>query len=156
MMVLKRYLKIVTVTALMLIFTACGGSSSSSDKQDGPVEVTQEEFQTSTYISKGNFDEVASFAYKRVTDPAFTQYAMEVSLPGSDDSEIAKLSAYNIRAISTSEGLKKIIIQNHVNTLEVKIVDEERVNILLRANSFTVDRKMSLAELSTTWSEEQI
>lgn len=154
MMVLKRYLTIVAIVVSMIMFTACGGGSSSSDKKEGPVAVTQQDLQTSTYIYKGNFVEVASHAYKRVMDESFTQSDMEVFLPGDDASERITPSLYNIRAISTENGLQKIIVQNHLNTLEVKIVDKENVNILLKSQSFTVDRKMPLDDLVAVLSEE--
>ncbi len=154
MMVLKRYFKVVATAVFILMFTACGGGSSSSDKKEGPVEVTQQDFQTSTYIYKGNFVEVASHAYKRVTDESFTRSDMIVSLPGDETSELITPSLYNIRAISTENGLRKIIVQNHLNTLEVKMVDKENVNILLKSQSFTVDRKMPLDDLVAVLSEE--
>ncbi len=104
--------------------------------------------QASTYINKGNFVEVASFAYKRSKDAIFTQNVKEVVLPGSQTSQLAQASMYDIRTISSGEIVQKVVMQNHENRLEVKIVNGDYVNIVLQAKSFTVDHKMTLAEFT--------
>ncbi len=131
--------------ASVILFAGCGGGASSTT-QNEPLQITQKNLRASTYINKGNFVEIASFAYKRVTDPNFTQEALAVSLPGS---ELIEPSTYNISAIESHDELKKIIVQNHLNKLEIKLLDDNRVNILLQGANFTIDRKMALADFIT-------
>ncbi len=130
----------LTLTSALL-FIGCGGSSKSEIE---PVQTVEKTTRISTYISKGNFVDVASFAYRKATDPSFAKYAMNIMLPGNDTSEIATPSTYDVTAITADNKLKKVVIQNYINTLEVKIVDGNRVNILLKDSEFTVDEVMSL------------
>ena len=130
--------------ASAILFAGCGGGDTGlSSAQNEPLEITQKNLRASTYISKGNFVEVASFAYKKVTDSSFTQESLDVSLPGG---ELIEPSSYSISAIEDHEAVQKIIVQNHLNRLEIKLMDENRVNILLQGTNFTIDRKMALAD----------
>lgn len=128
--------------ASAILFFGCGGGGSSTTQNEAP-QITQKNLRASTYINKGNFVEVASFAYKRATDPSFTQDRLDVALPGGKRVEP---SVYSISTITTQDQLKKIVIQNHLNRLEVKLLDGNRVNILLQGTNFTIDRKMALAD----------
>lgn len=132
-----RLLSLVFIVAIA--FVGCGGDASTNQNSD-----IQKNLRTSTYINKGNFVEVASYAYKRVTDSSFTQETKGVSLPGNE--KIAELSTYNITSIEDEDKLQKIIVQNHLNRLEVKLLEGDRVNILLQGSNFTMDRKMKLAD----------
>jgi hypothetical protein len=137
----KRLTKIVipSLIAAGLLLVGCGGGNSDSETIPIPKNL-----KMSTYINKGNFVEVASFAYKKVTDSTFTQNAMNISLPGGD--EAIKLSTHSISVTSTQDKLNKIIVQNHRNRIDIKLLGDNRVNILLQGSNFTIDRKMALAD----------
>ena len=139
----NRYLVRATASLSFAIFllSGCGGSES---LQSSKPTIQTKDQRASFYINKGNFVEVASFAYKRATDPSFTTYAMDVEFPRSDDGEAVKPSAYNIEVISADKQLKKIVVQNYQNVLEVKIIDGDRVNVIFKDAEFTVDEEMTL------------
>ncbi len=138
----------ITVVISTIFYSGCGGESTKTSGVT-PSKIVKENRRISTYINKGNFVEVANFAYKRAIDPNFTQYAMDIQLPGSNEDEIAKSSAYNVTMISIDKRLKKIVVENYQNSLELKIVDQDSVNILFKDVNFTVDRQMSLADFKT-------
>jgi len=123
----------------LLAFSGCGETGTDTTVKG------ERTVQASTYINKGNFVEVARFAYKRATDASFTQSVKEVVLPGSQTSQLAQASMYDISTILSADVVQKVVMQNHENKLEVKIVDNDYVNIVLQAKSFTVDHKMTLA-----------
>jgi len=137
---MEKYMRTITyavsVGLVLSLFTGCGGDVA---KSATATPTTRASF----YITKGNFVDVASFAYKRATDKDFTTYALESTLPGSDTNETAKPSAYNITEIRKNNQLKKIIVENYQNSVEVKMVDNDRVNVLFQDANFTVDRQMS-------------
>lgn len=139
----SRLRKSPLILVATIFFIGCGGGGSSQKSANVPAQTTEKNLRMSTYINKGNFVDVAGFAYRKATDPSFAKYAMNIMLPGNDESEMAKPSAYNITSINVDNKLKKIIVQNYQNTLEVKIVDSSRVNILFKDANFTVDRQMS-------------
>lgn len=135
----------LTLTSALL-FIGCGSGSSTS--QNAPAQTTEKSSLISTYITKGNFVEVAGFAYKKATDPNFKQYAMDVKLPGTHETEAAKPSTYNVTVINSDNRLKKIVVENYQNSLELKVVDNDRVNILFKDSNFTVDKQMSFNDFT--------
>jgi len=137
---LITHFTLIALSTIVLVFSGCGETGSDS------VVKGERTLQASTYINKGNFVEVASYAYKRATDASFTQASLDVNIPGSSEAEGVKPSTYNIRTLLSGDKLQKVIMQNHQNKLEVKLVGEDHVNILLQANSFTIDRQMSFAD----------
>ena len=136
-----RFRVFALVLTSAVLFIGCGSGSSKSKNE--PTKTTEKTSRISTYITKGNFVEVAGFAYKKATDPNFEQYAMDVKLPGSDAQEIAKSSAYNVTVINSGNKLKKIVVENYQNSVELKMVDSDRVNVLFKDANFTVDQQMS-------------
>ncbi len=127
---------------ILSLLIGCGG-----DAVDGSnTQTTTKEERGSFYINKGNFAEVASFAYKRATDSTFTSYAMDSTLPGTDVNETGVPSAYTITANNVGNQLKKVVIQNYQNSVEVKIVDKTKVNILFKDSEFTIDEEMALSD----------
>ncbi len=135
----RNNLKILVLTlTTTLLLIGCGETS---DTQ----QPSEQSSRISTYITKGNFVDVASFAYKKADDPSFTQYAMDVTLPGTDEDEITTPSAYNVQIVKKGSAIKKIRIENYQNSVEVKMVDNNRVNVLFQDSNFTVDKQMSLS-----------
>ena len=128
--------------ASTLLFVGCGEGNLSATPNNASQD-SQKNLRISTYINKGNFIDVASLAYKKVTDPTFSQKAVSVSLPGT---KLTPSSAYNIRLIKPHDKLKKIVVQNHLNKLEIKLMDDNSVDVLFIGTNFTIDRKMTLAD----------
>ena len=139
----KTNFTLLTFSAItLLVFAGCGETGTDS------IVKGERTLQASAYINKGNFVEVASYAYKRATDASFTKSTLDVNIPGSSSAERVKPSTYNISTLSSVDKLQKVIMQNHENRLEVRLVGEDKVNILLQASSFTIDHQMSFAEFS--------
>ena len=127
---------------ILSLLIGCGG-----DVVEGSsTQTTTKEQRASFYINKGNFVDVASFAYKKATDSTFTSYAMDTTLPGIDANETGVPSAYTITANNVNNQLKKVVVQNYQNSVEVKIVDKTKVNILFKDAEFTIDEEMSLSD----------
>ena len=138
----KSKLLLSTILSITVLFVGCGGERSpDSNKQKKTIEnITG----MSAYITKGNFVDVASFAYKKAVNPNFTDYAMNMQLPGSGAGEVVMPLAYEIKVIKVGDSIKKMIVKNYQNSLEIKIVQQNRVNILFKDANFTVDKQMSL------------
>ena len=135
--------KILLICGIGLVFTGCNSGPAHSSTDGVSKDFTKKSLRGSTYITKGNFTEIAQFAYKKVTDSTYDQYALPVILPGSDKNEAVSMMAYEITAYYKEKHLKKIKMANYQNILEIKFVDN-RVNILWQSATFTVDRQMDL------------
>lgn len=138
---------LLTLVTSAVIYSGCG-SDAAQPTAESSTKTIKSQTSISTYINKGNFVEVASFAYQKVTDPSVTQNSMEIQLPGSEVGEVIELSQYDVSTLASEDQLNKIIVQNHLNRLEVKFLENDQVNIILQATNYTIDRKMTLAEFT--------
>lgn len=126
--------------AITLFFTACGGTTSDSS---GLVE---KDTRAVAYINKGNFSEVAAFALEKTENPTATAYVMKQEFPGTLEEDKIKPFTYDITSTLSDGKLKKIVMHNYQNSVEVKFVDSTRVNIIYKDGEIVQDRAMSLAD----------
>lgn len=127
---------------LSTLIIGCGDT-----KETTSTETHTKDQRASLYINKGNFVEVANFAYKRVTDSSFTEYGMDVLLPGQG---LDTPSTYTITTKKDSNNVvKKIIVHNYENSLEIKMMSTNRINVLFQDENFTMNEQLSLDEFIT-------
>lgn len=132
-----------------LIFAGCGKSSHDEDTK--PTIHTKEQ-RASLFITKGNFLEVANFAYKRATDSDFTDYSLEVPLPGRDTNKSTQPSTYTItEKRDSSDNLKKIIVHNYENSVELKFLNSDKVSVLFKNSDFSLNKQLTLTKLQNKY-----
>ena len=129
---------------LSLSMVGCGESADTSGL------VSEKNLRMSGYISKGNFVEVASFAYQKVLNDSDKKEIMTLSIP-TIGSKVLRTSNYNIKSVEVDDTLNKIIIQNHLNRIDIKFLDNDRIHILLQGSNFALDKKMSLNDFVTAY-----
>ena len=138
----SQKIMLFSLIAITLLATGCGEvRESTGTKQTKTIENTT---TMSTYITKGNFVDVASFAYKKVTDTSFSDYGMNIELPGSSADEVALSRTYEIRVIKVHNGIKKVIVKNYQNNLEIKFTEDNSITILFENQNSTETRQMSV------------
>lgn len=128
-----KYISVIfLMTLITLLNTGCGTVNT-----DTALDKTNRTMQIKTYITKGNYLQIARYAYQTVIDPMHTDEEFWVNLPGKSPQN----SFYAIDTI-TSSNQQKIILQNHKERLEIKLLGDT-VHVMLIGNNFTLEQKLS-------------
>ena len=142
---LQSVIRVVWFGLIALFAVGCGSGKSPS--QGEKHAVASKTMRATALLTKGNYTDVASWCYRKVTDAEHAAEIMPVTLPGNGTEDVS-MHAYHLDSFYKSGRLAKITLSNYQERLEMKFVGDD-VNIHFFGPDFTLDRKMPLDRFKT-------
>lgn len=128
-----------------LLSAGCGGGNTVESSAGAVSEKYQTRTLTTT-ITKGNYINIAKFAYITLIEQNMRSAKMDVVLPGRAQRGIPKKSVYTVNTLYSGEKVRKIVVKNYQERLEVKFLDNDMVKIIVKMPGDSREKKMTFTD----------
>ncbi len=127
----------------VLFFIGCGSGSSTHAAGAKTDAGTLQTRSLLSRITKGNYIDVARFAYNRRNVANASDYRYDVPIPGTTPAHGSKMLPYTVTFDQKDHAIKSMVLKNYNTEIRVRFLRDGNVNIVMQMPGYVTSETVS-------------